>query len=100
LYSETRTDGFTTVEDGFAGYTVYDSKDEKIGGVDDIFVDENDRPEYLGVKMGFLGTRSTLIPFELANVIDERKTIVLATDKETAKNGPLLQRRQGDHSRV
>src|SRR5215216_6221366 len=88
LYSETRTDGFTAVEDGFAGYTVYDINDEKIGKVDDLFVDGNDRPEYIGVKMGFLGTHSTLIPFEMATVDEERKTIVLSTDKETAKNGP------------
>ena len=88
MYSETRTDGFTAVEDGFAGYTVYDINDEKIGKVDDLFVDGNDRPEYIGVKMGFLGTHSTLIPFEMATVDEERKTIVLSTDKETAKNGP------------
>ena len=88
MYSETRTDGFTAVEDGFAGYTVYDSNHEKIGKVDDLFMDGNDRPEYIGVKMGFLDTHSTLIPFEMATVVDERKTIVLSTDKETAKNGP------------
>jgi uncharacterized protein (TIGR02271 family) len=88
LYSETRTDRFTAVEDGFAGYTVYDSNHEKMGKVDDLFMDANDQPEYIGVKMGFLGTHSTLIPFEMATVDDERKTIVLSTDKETAKNGP------------
>ena len=89
MYSETRTDRFTAVEDGFAGYTVYDSNHEKIGKVDDLFMDGNDRPEYIGAKMGFLGTHSTLIPFEMATVVDEeRKTIVLSTDKERAKNGP------------
>jgi hypothetical protein len=88
LYSETRTDRFTAVEDGFAGYTVYDSNHEKMGKVDDLFMDANDQPEYIGVKMGFLGTHSTLIPCEMATVDEERKTIVLSTDKETAKNGP------------
>jgi hypothetical protein len=88
LYTETRTDGFTAVEDGFAGYTVYDSNHEKIGKVDDLFMDANDRPEYIGVKMGLLGTLSTLIPFEMATVDEERKTIVLSTDKESARNGP------------
>jgi hypothetical protein len=90
LYTETRTDRFTAVEDGFAGYTVYDSNHEKIGKVDDLFMDANDRPEYIGVKMGFLGTHSTLIPFEMATVDEERKTIVLSTDKETLKNGPTF----------
>jgi hypothetical protein len=90
LYSETRTDRFTAVEDGFAGYTVYDSNHEKMGKVDDLFMDANDQPEYIGVKMGFLGTHSTLIPFEMATVDEERKTIVLSTDKETLKNGPTF----------
>jgi hypothetical protein len=58
LERQARTERFTEeVEDRFAGYTVYDQDYEKIGNVDDLFVDENDSPEYIGVKMGFLGTR-------------------------------------------
>jgi uncharacterized protein (TIGR02271 family) len=90
LHSETRTDGFTEVEDRFAGYTVYDHTDQKIGKVDDLFVDGNEHPEYIGVKMGFLGTRSTLIPFQMATVDEERHAIVVSTDKDTAKNGPTF----------
>jgi hypothetical protein len=58
MYREERSDRFTAIEDRFAGYAVYDRNDEKIGKVDDLFVDEQDNPEYIGVKMGFLGTRS------------------------------------------
>jgi uncharacterized protein (TIGR02271 family) len=87
---EARSDRFTEVEDRYAGYTVYDQDYEKIGKVDDLFVDENDSPEYLGVKMGFLGTRSTLIPFQMARVNDERQVIEVAAEKETVKNGPTF----------
>jgi len=87
---QTRTDRFTEVEDRYAGYTVYDQHYEKIGEVDDLFLDENDQPEYIGVKMGFLGTRSTLIPFEMARVNDARQLIEVASDKETVKNGPTI----------
>ena len=59
---EESSDRFTALEDRFVGYEVYDHSGEKIGKVDDLFVDESDQPEYVGVKMGFLGTRSTLIP--------------------------------------
>ena len=59
---EQRNDGFTEIEDQYAGYTVYDKDYDKIAKVDDLFVDESDHPEYIGVKMGFLGMRSTLIP--------------------------------------
>ena len=87
---EARTDKFTEVEDRYAGYTVYDQHYEKMGNVDDLFVDENDSPQYIGVKMGFLGTRSTLIPFEMVRVNDARQTIKVAADKETLKNGPTF----------
>jgi uncharacterized protein (TIGR02271 family) len=90
LHSETRTDGFTAVEDRFAGYTVYDNAGSKIGKVDDLFLDENDQPEYVGVKMGLLGTSSTLIPMELATTDESAGTITVSTDKETAKNGPAF----------
>jgi uncharacterized protein (TIGR02271 family) len=90
LERQARTDKFTEVEDRYAGYTVYDRHYEKIGNVDDLFLDENDSPQYIGVKMGFLGTRSTLIPFQMARVNDARQTIKVAADKETLKNGPTF----------
>jgi uncharacterized protein (TIGR02271 family) len=88
---EERTDRFTAVEDRFAGYTVYDPAGEKIGKVDDLFLDETDSPEYIGVKMGFLGTRSTLIPWDVVSTTDdEGRTITVAIDKEATKNGPTF----------
>ena len=87
---EARTDKFTEVEDRYAGYTVYDQHYEKIGEVDDLFLDENDQPEYIGVKMGFLGTRTTLIPFQMVRVNDARQLIEVAAAKEAVKNGPTF----------
>ena len=84
------TDKFTEVEDRYAGYTVYDQHYEKIGNVDDLFLDESDQPEYIGVKMGFLGTRTTLIPFQMARANDTRQTIKVAADKEKLRNGPTF----------
>src|SRR5215207_10223697 len=87
---EERSDRFTAIEDQYAGYTVYDQHYEKIGNVDDLFLDESDQPEYIGVKMGLLGTRTTLIPFQMARVNDARQTIKVAADKERLKNGPTF----------
>src|ERR671915_418772 len=88
---EERSDRFTAVEDRFAGYEVYDQSGSKIGKIDDLFVDESDRPEYIGVKMGFLGTSSTLIPWEMvSSTDDEGHHVTVATDKDTAKNGPAF----------
>jgi uncharacterized protein (TIGR02271 family) len=85
---EQRSDRFTAIEDQYADYTVYDRDGDKIGKVDDLFVDENDQPEYIGVKMGFLGTRSTLIPWEIATVDENDRRIEVSVDKATAKEGP------------
>ena len=85
---EQRSDRFTAIEDQYADYTVYDRDGDKIGKVDDLFVDENDQPEYIGVKMGFLGTRSTLIPWEIATVDENDRRIEVSVDKAQAKEGP------------
>ncbi len=87
---ENRDDQFAAVEDEFAGYTVYDEHYEKIGKGDDLFVDENDRPEYLGVKMGLLGLRSTLIPWELCRVNERRQLIEVGAPKDQIKDAPTF----------
>src|SRR5918997_1199749 len=86
---EHRSDRFTALEDQYAGYEVYDRNGEKIGKVDDLFVDENDRAEYLGVKMGFLGLEGTsLIPWELTRVDEQGRRIEISVDKAQVKEGP------------
>src|SRR5829696_5676441 len=90
MQRETRTDRFVEIEDRFAGYEVYDPTGSKIGKVDDLFVDESDNPEYIGVKMGFLGTRSTLIPWELVEVREDEGRIIAALDKDRVKDGPAF----------
>ena len=87
---ENRDDRLAAVEDEFAGYTVYDEHYEKIGKVDDLFVDENDRPEYLGVKMGLLGLKSTLIPWESVRVNERRQLIEVGAPKDRIKDAPTF----------
>jgi hypothetical protein len=91
LEHQERTDKFTEeVAHRFAGYTVCDQDYEKIGNVDDLFLDQSDHPEYIGVRMGFLGTRTTLIPVQMARVNEARQLIEVAADKQTLKNGPTF----------
>jgi len=87
---EERGDRFTAIEDRYASYTVYDPDGDKIGRVDDLFVDENDQPEYIGVKMGLLGTRSTLIRWELVEVRDTDSTLIVSADDAHVKDGPTF----------
>ena len=87
---EERSDRFTAIEDRYAGYTVYDPDGDKIGKVDDLFVDENDQPEYIGVKMGLLGTRSTLIPWQMVEVREAESTLIVSADDGHVKDGPTF----------
>ncbi len=87
---EERSDRFTAIEDQYAGYTVVDESGSKIGKVDDLFVDESDQPEYFGVKMGFLGTSSTLIPADITTINNEQGFIEVSKTKDTVKNGPAF----------
>src|SRR5215208_6826119 len=72
----------------FEGYQIYDRHYEKVGKVDDLFVDENDVPEYIGVKTSLFGGPSTLIPMEIVRVNDLRQLVEVASDKDTIEEGP------------
>src|SRR5215217_5456871 len=87
---EERSDRFTAIEDQYTGYTVVDQSGEKIGKVDDLFLDEDDQPEYFGVKMGFLGTSSTLIPADIATTNNEQGFIEVSQPKSTVQDGPAF----------
>ena len=87
---EERSDRFTAIEDQYAGYTVVDEGGSKIGKVDDLFLDERDQPEYFGVKMGFLGTSSTLIPADITTVNNEQGFIEVSQPKSTVQDGPAF----------
>jgi uncharacterized protein (TIGR02271 family) len=76
------------IDKRFEGYQIYDQHYEKVGKVDDLFVDENDTPEYIGVKTGLFGSPSTLIPVDIVRVNDLRQLVEVASDKETIKNAP------------
>ena len=85
---EERTDRFTAVEDRFAGFTVYDRDGDKVGKVDDLFLDESDRPEYIGVKMGFFGLSSTLVPMDAVRADEGQRALYVQAEKERVKDGP------------
>ena len=87
--SEGREDRFRELEEAYKGYVVYDRNYEKIGKVDDLFVDEDDQPEYIGVKMGFLLEQKTiLIPMGIVRINDRRKLAEVAADKDTIQEAP------------
>src|SRR3954452_18520900 len=84
-----RDDRLRELEEKYEGYEVYDNAGEKIGKVDDLFIDETDREEYIGVKMGLFGlSGKTLIPMEIARVDEQERRIEIAASKDQAKSAP------------
>jgi uncharacterized protein (TIGR02271 family) len=83
-----RGDRFADQEERLVGYTVYDVNYEKIGKVDYLLVDQDDNPEYIGVKTGLLGTKSTLVPVKSVRVNDRRRLVEVGADKDMVKDGP------------
>ncbi|CAN5324549.1 hypothetical protein BH24ACT19_BH24ACT19_11320 [soil metagenome] len=77
------------LEEKYEGYTVYDNAGEKIGKVDELFVDETDREEYIGVEMGLFGlSGTTLVPMEISRVDEQGRRIEVAETKEHVKDAP------------
>jgi hypothetical protein len=81
-------DRLRELEEKYEDYKVYDNQGEKVGKVDDLFVDETDREEYIGVKMGFLGLKSTLIPMDIVRVNEGERRIEVSESKEHVKDAP------------
>jgi hypothetical protein len=81
-------DRLRELEEKYEDYKVYDNQGERIGKVDDLFVDETYREEYIGVKMGFLGLKSTLIPMDIVRVNEGERTIEVSESKAHVKDAP------------
>jgi len=64
------------------GQTVYSSDGEKIGKVEEIFVDEETRqPEWIGLGTGFLGGKRVLVPVVGAQMQDDGITVPYGKDQ-------------------
>ena len=81
-------DRLRELEEKYEDYKVYDNQGERIGKVDDLFVDESYREEYIGVKMGFFGMKSTLIPMDIVRVNEGERSIEVSDSKDHVKSAP------------
>ena len=78
------------LEEKYEGYKVYDNRGDKIGKVDDLFVDDSDNEEYIGVKLGLFGTKSTLIPMDIVRVNEADRAIEVSDSKDHVKEAPTF----------
>src|SRR5215203_3233189 len=85
-----RTEPLGTPEERYAEYGIYDQYGERIGPLSDLFVDENDEPEYVGVETGSPGNRSVLIPAEAITVDDRLRRMVVSHPRSLVVTAPSL----------
>jgi uncharacterized protein (TIGR02271 family) len=77
-------------EERYANYGIFDQHGERIGPLSDLFVDENDEPEYVGVEMGLAGNRSVLVPVEAITVDDRQRRLVVSHPRSLVETAPSL----------
>src|SRR5215216_5060366 len=85
-----RTEPLVTPEERYAEYGIYDPYGERIGPLSDLFVDENDEPEYVGVETGLPRNRSVLIPAEVITVDDRLRRMVVSHPRSLVETAPSL----------
>ena len=79
------------------GIPVLSSDGEKIGGVEEIFVDEQTgKPEWIGLGTGFFGTKRVLVPVEGADIRENAITVPYA--KSQVKETPDIDADQIDQT--
>jgi uncharacterized protein (TIGR02271 family) len=79
-----------TPEQRYAEYGIYDQDGQRIGPLSDLFVDENDEPEYVGVETGLPANRSVLVPAEAITVDDRLRRMVVSHPRSLVETAPSL----------
>ncbi|MFI1676596.1 MULTISPECIES: PRC and DUF2382 domain-containing protein [unclassified Streptomyces] len=84
----TQGEGFTN-PDGLTGLTAYDRTGEKIGSVEQVYLDDRSgRPEWVTVKTGLFGMKQSFVPLAGARRQDDQ--LHVATTKEAVKDAPRI----------
>src|SRR5829696_9117029 len=85
-------EGLEIPEERYAGYEVLDRDGETLGKPDDLFVDEDDNPEYVGIWTDPSGSSSLLVPAEVVTVEDASRRMVVSRAKSVVEAAPSLGR--------
>ena len=81
----------TQVTDAYEwkGRTLIDSNDQKIGEIDEVYLDtETGEPEWATVRTGLLGTKTSFVPINLAS--PKAGNVHVDATKDQVKNAPKI----------
>jgi sporulation protein YlmC with PRC-barrel domain len=71
------------------GRTVVDRDGERIGTLDELYLDERDEPAWATVRAGFLGRRSSLVPLSEVRPVGEELEIPF--DRQRVEDAPAIE---------
>jgi hypothetical protein len=75
--------------DRWRGFAAYDPDDNKVGTIEDIYVDdESGQPEWLAIKTGLFGMKVSFVPIKGTRTEGDR--LIVAFDKDTIKHAPNI----------
>lgn len=78
------------IVDDYSGYKVYDRDGQKLGKVEYTVLDDRDQPEYIGIKTGFFGGKTTLIPEELIRLDQDSKEFSVQSEERKVNAAPTF----------
>jgi uncharacterized protein (TIGR02271 family) len=87
---EVRGEPLGTPEERYADYGIYDRYGERIGPLNDLFVDERDEPEYVGVGAILSENRSVLVPAEAITLDHQQRRMVVSHPRRVVETAPSL----------
>jgi sporulation protein YlmC with PRC-barrel domain len=71
------------------GHDVYDPDGDKIGSIDEVYVDEETgQPSWIAVRTGLFGMKQSFVPVEGASFAGDHVTVPF--DKATVKDAPRI----------
>lgn len=76
--------------DRFVGYDVVDANSDRIGELDCIWSDDSGRPEFIGVKTGWIFGKTHVVPAQQVHVNEARQRIRLPYSESQVRNAPTF----------
>ena len=74
---------------GWHGRTLKDRNGDKIGKIDELYVDDNtDKPEWALVNTGLFGSKSSFVP--IAGASPEGEDVVVQVEAQQVKDAPKM----------
>ena len=78
------------IVDDYSGYKIYDREGGKLGKVEYTVLDEREQPQYLAVKTGLFGSKTSLIPERIVRLDESAGEFQVEATESQVKDAPAF----------